>query len=387
MKNKLLEFIKKYKIIILVITLILVLTIAFIIIRVNDAKKDYKDIVWSNLKLGNLIPEPSKTYGEIGVDLDTALSITIIKFSDDDFKEYKNKCIAENYNIESEETSTSYVAFNAEGYELRLVYSDKELYLSLEAPEKFSEIEWPTKGLSTKLPVPKSKIGKISWNNEETFIVHLGETNMTEFNKYVEECQSYGFNVDIGESEGYYNAKNIEKYELTLRYLGVSNIEISLLAPEKEDNKVDNQIDESDNKVDEKDKQGEEQKQSVSYSTNDKENVKNGNSGIYAYKDNGGQYNNYYIIDFDEGFVYFFSDGNGESTCDKIKIASGDLNNGLTITYHDGDSTWNEVLHFKWKRQPDHLILVDHNYSEFDYYSTNLENALKIKNTKTIHNY
>ena len=153
----------------------------------------------------------------------------------------------------------------------------------------------------------------------------------------------------------------------------------------KDDN---NQNNEKEDKTDENDtQQSENKKPSVTYSTNDKDTVKNGNSGIYAYRDRGGQYYNYYIIDFDEGYVYFFSDGNGDSTCDRIKIVSGDLNNGLTITYHDGDSTWDEVLHFKWKRQPDHLILLDHNYSEFDYYSTNLEDALNIKNSRTIHNY
>lgn len=397
MKDNLFELVKKYKIIVLVIVLILIVIVALILGRGNSVKKDYKDIVWSNLKLGNLIPEPPKTYGEIGVDLDTALSVTLIEVTNDEFQEYKNKCIDAKYTIESEEDKTSYIAFNENGYELRLVYSDEELYIHLDAPEKFSEIEWPTNGLGTKLPIPKSKIGRIAWNNEESFIVHLGETSIDELNNYIKECKNYGFNLLLGESEGFYNANNDEKYELTLRYLGFNNIEISLKAPEKNSNdekddntnKDDNsQNNENEDKTDENDtQQGENKKPSVTYSTNDKDTVKNGNSGIYAYRDRGGQYYNYYIIDFDEGYVYFFSDGNGDSTCDRIKIVSGDLNNGLTITYHDGSSTWDEVLHFKWKRQPDHLILLDHNYSEFDFYSTNLENALNIKNTRTIHNY
>ena len=53
----------------------------------------------------------------------------------------------------------------------------------------------------------------------------------------------------------------------------------------------------------------------VSYSTNTKEAVKNGNSGVYAYVDGGYSYDIYYIIDFDEGYVYYFTEGNGEEGC------------------------------------------------------------------------
>ena len=232
MKYKLLEIVKKHKIIVLVVALILIVIIALILGRDNGVKKEYQDIVWSDLKLGNLIPEPSKTYGEIRVDLDTALTVTLIKITNEEFQEYKNKCIDAKYTIESEEDKTSYIAFNENGYELRLIYSNDELDIYLDAPEEFSEIEWPTNGLGAKLPIPKSKIGRIAGDNEESFIVHLGETSMDELNNYIKECKDYGFNLLLGESEGFYNANNDEKYELTLRYLGYNNIEISLRAPE-----------------------------------------------------------------------------------------------------------------------------------------------------------
>lgn len=125
----------------------------------------------------------------------------------------------------------------------------------------------------------------------------------------------------------------------------------------------------------------------VAYSTNTKDTVKDGNKGIYSYKSRGGIYDNYYIIDFDEGYVYFFSDGNGDTTCDRLRIDSGDLNNVLIITYHDGSDVWSYGLHFKWKNQPDHLILQDNDGFEYDYYTTKLDKALKIKDQKTIHDY
>lgn len=124
----------------------------------------------------------------------------------------------------------------------------------------------------------------------------------------------------------------------------------------------------------------------VYYSTNDLQTAKKGNSGVFAYKKSG-VYDIYQIIDFDEGYVYYFTDGNGNEICDKVKIVSGDLNNVVIITYHDGGTSWSEGLHFKWVNQPDHLVVEDSNHFEWDYYATNLNSALSIRNTKTIRNY
>lgn len=125
----------------------------------------------------------------------------------------------------------------------------------------------------------------------------------------------------------------------------------------------------------------------VSYSSNSQATVKDGNSGLYAYKSMSGTYDNYYIIDFDEGFVYFFSDGNGSTSCDRVAIDSGDLNNVLIITYHDGTDVWSYGMHFKWKNQPDHLVLQDNDGFEYDFYSTDLNEALELMETKTVYDY
>ena len=123
------------------------------------------------------------------------------------------------------------------------------------------------------------------------------------------------------------------------------------------------------------------------HSSNNRSIAKKGNSGVYAYRSKGGSYYTYYIIDFDEGYVYYFADGNGDQSCDKIKIDSGDLNNGLQITYHDGNQKWSNWLHFKWKNQPEIMIVLDDDYFEWSFYETSLSNALSIKSMKKIVNY
>ena len=125
----------------------------------------------------------------------------------------------------------------------------------------------------------------------------------------------------------------------------------------------------------------------VSYSTNTKKTVKNGNSGVYSYIKEGYAYDNYYIIDFDNRYVYFFSNGDGSDYCERVKMVSGDLNSVLIITYHDGNDVWSYGLHFKWVNQPNHLILQDNDGFEYDYYTTDLDDALKILKTKRVCDY
>ena len=125
----------------------------------------------------------------------------------------------------------------------------------------------------------------------------------------------------------------------------------------------------------------------VFYSTNDYETAKNGNTGVFSYRDSGSSYDIYWIIDFDEGYVYYFTDGNGESSCDRLKIDSGTLNDKVTITYHDGGDTWSYKLHFKYVDHPETLIMVDQNGFDWEYSTTDLDDALNLRATKNIKDY
>lgn len=122
----------------------------------------------------------------------------------------------------------------------------------------------------------------------------------------------------------------------------------------------------------------------VFYSTNDYETAKKGNSGVFSYKSKGGSYDVYWIIDFDEGYVYWFTEGNGESTCDKVKIASGTLNDNMKVTWNLDGEQWSWYLHFKYKNSPVTLIVNDHIGISTEFAATDLDNALALRDTKTI---
>ncbi len=124
---------------------------------------------------------------------------------------------------------------------------------------------------------------------------------------------------------------------------------------------------------------------SVDYSTNDYETARNGNSGVYSYKMSGSNYDTYLIIDFDEGFVYYFLDCDG--ICDKMKIDSGDLNSRLFFYQDDGENFVLYAVNFAYERRPEHLKYHDEDGFISDFYSTNLDRALALRDTKEIYDY
>ena len=123
---------------------------------------------------------------------------------------------------------------------------------------------------------------------------------------------------------------------------------------------------------------------SVFYSTKDYETAKKGNAGIFSYKNKSGSYDVYWIIDFDAGYIYYFTDGNGENNCDKIKIVSGDLNEKITIIWNYGGEKATWYLYFKYVESPVTLIVRDHLGFATEFKTTDLEDALNVRKTKTI---
>lgn len=142
----------------------------------------------------------------------------------------------------------------------------------------------------------------------------------------------------------------------------------------------------SDNsETEKKSKDSKKKSNAVNYSTNTKDTVDNGNKGVYSYIANGDSYNQYYIIDLDKGYVYYFNDDN--DVCERLKIDSGNLNKGITVTYHDGNDKWSNKLHFSEKNESEVLIMEDNYGFETEFYSTNLKKALKLKDSKEIRDY
>lgn len=121
------------------------------------------------------------------------------------------------------------------------------------------------------------------------------------------------------------------------------------------------------------------------YTTNSNEVARDGNKGIFSYVNNGASYDIYWIIDFDGGYVYNFNEGNGDDYCYKIKIKSGNLNNGVTLSYKNKDNAWAKYIHFKYANQPHQLVIVDNDNFTFEYETVSLKSALELRDKKTMY--
>lgn len=79
-------------------------------------------------------------------------------------------------------------------------------------------LNWPTTGLATKLPTPKSTTGKIVIDSVDTFSVDVSNITKDDFKAYIEACKGKGFVEDYYASDARYDAKDKEGYDLSLYY-------------------------------------------------------------------------------------------------------------------------------------------------------------------------
>lgn len=153
----------------------------------------------------------------------------------------------------------------------------------------------------------------------------------------------------------------------------------------KDSKNIKDYVNKTKDKAEKKSKVSKKKSNAVDYSTNTKDTVNKGIKGIYSYIAYGASYNQYYIIDLDKGYVYYFKDDTDD--CERLKIDSGNLNKGITVTYHDGNDKWSNQLHFSEKNESEVLIMEDNDGFETEFYSTNLKKALKLKDSKEIRDY
>ena len=196
-------------------------------------------IVWDDIILGDKLPEPPATKGEIHTNAADDLWIDINDLSAKQFNDYVEACKEMGFTVDAESNSSSYNAYNAEGYKLSLGHygSDADMSIQLDAPMEMSTISWPSSIAGQMLPTPKSTTGKFSYEYEDHFYVYVGNTTRSDYAEYVTACSEKGFNVDYNKGDDYYYADNSEGWHISLRYEGNNIMTIDIDAPSEDDNK------------------------------------------------------------------------------------------------------------------------------------------------------
>ena len=214
--------------------LILVLVV-FIIYLIRPGRNGGKRIDWSKIVLKEELPKPPSTRGNLSTNTSEKLSVSLMGVKDDQYQKYKDDCSAKGFTIDSVQSSGTYEAYNSKGFKLHLSHSSDGISIDLQAPMTFGEITWPTSTLGKVLPTPKSLKGKISYESDESFQLYISDTSKADYDQYVAECSSRGFNVKYNKGERSYYADNNEGYHVSLTYVGNNIMSVEIHAPKGKD--------------------------------------------------------------------------------------------------------------------------------------------------------
>ena len=62
-----------------------------------------------------------------------------------------------------------------------------------EKMSEFKKFNWPSSEIGKLVSEPKSKKGKIIWENSDGFNIEVSETTFDDYNDYIEDCKNKGF--------------------------------------------------------------------------------------------------------------------------------------------------------------------------------------------------
>ncbi len=293
---------------------------------------------------------------------------------------------------------------------------DVELYIN---GELVGEIKHGTSGMYTQsLPQGNNIITFANKENENVnAVVEVDIDGDINFG-YILTCKSSAIEVetefiekldDIGKDDlmilvdsSDYHFRLFNEVENELKQLGFTNITLEEITPDSVDSVEDGQIDSVSINGNTIYKRGDIFSKNspviITYFINEEEDppldvsvsplhysgtfeeASDGNSGIYAYKfkNNTNPYI-YYIIDFNEGFVYRFYNKDYSNGSEKAKIVSGTLNDRMTFSYYDSGASlrWTNAIYFRYVGIHTSAYYEDHDGFQFELEPTSLETALE----------
>lgn len=198
----------------------------------SSYKEKAQAIEWDTLDLGEKLPVIEKGKGTVYSNSHDSLSLSLKGYEEKDYKAYRDACIAFGYTVEAEEDSSSYKAFNEDGYCLRLDQMLSEMDIHLDAPETLESLEWPSNGLALLLPQPDASVGRTVQDSGTAFEIKVGETTPETYKAYVKTCEEAGFTANHNKTDTEFSANNADGYRITVSYLGFRVMKIRIEAPE-----------------------------------------------------------------------------------------------------------------------------------------------------------
>lgn len=215
-----------------------ILVAVVLLIVITSLPSKYK---WDEIILKTALPEPSSEYGRLYTNDADDLYLTVNKVSFSEYESYVDNCVDKGFTFVVESDSSSYTAFNSEGYELDLDYHEYNEALDISLDVRVSgTIKWSNSKLAALLPVPKSNVGSIVNDYTYGYEVYIGNISKSEYDTYVSECKTNGFNLNEQIQNTAFYAENELGYELIVEYYDCGLIYIDLDVPEDVSDGEDN---------------------------------------------------------------------------------------------------------------------------------------------------
>lgn len=206
-----------------------------IINAISMGKGKGEKIEWSKIELRDQLSEPPSNKGTLFENSDEEFRASLDGVSDDQYNDYLDACVDKGFTVDADKSSSSYKAYNADGYSLDMRHIGDGLSITLKAPMKFGSITWPSSTVGNMLPAPKSTTGKFSYEHDDSFFVYVGETAKADYDQYVADCSANGFNIDYDKGDTYYRADNADGYHISLKYEGNNIMAVEIKASKNSD--------------------------------------------------------------------------------------------------------------------------------------------------------
>ena len=102
--------------------------------------------------------------------------------------------------------------------------------ISFIGKNKREKFDWNEVEFCERLPKPKSNVGTIYSNDNDTLSIQVAKTSKSDYKAYVEECKFMGYTVESENDGECYDAFDVDGYALSLDYIG-GTMYIELEAP------------------------------------------------------------------------------------------------------------------------------------------------------------
>lgn len=217
---------------------------------------DYEKLVWDDIVLNEILPEPKLKKAEIHSNEEYGFWISLANASKSDYNKYVEMCEEFGFNKNINRIGDSFYAYDKKGNYVSLNYyeQNKEISVSLDKAMEMKKNAWPDTELTALLPKPASDIGKVETDDSDLFVYYAGETSSDDFEDYIAKVRKLGFNLDYSKKEESFTAKNKDGYSVSISVQGYNMMYIKLSAPspEKEESKKEETTTEKEDKTENK---------------------------------------------------------------------------------------------------------------------------------------